>query len=127
MANDELLRSRLRLGECDGPAYGSQAAKRPLRSAEWKSVDRRTRTALIHSGDGFPFASVAPSMSSLVQTLLDLHAAVLVAADAGLRRGEILGLHWEDVDLRSRRLTVRRSLWAGELTSPKAAVSAPSQ
>jgi integrase len=49
----------------------------------------------------------------------DLHAAILVAADAGLRRGEILGLHWEDVDLRSRRLTVRRSLWAGELTSPK--------
>jgi integrase len=31
-------------------------------------------------------------------------------AEAGLRRGEVIGLHWEDVDTSSLRLHVRRSV-----------------
>lgn len=39
-----------------------------------------------------------------------LAAPVALAALAGLRRGEILGLGWEDVDLKRGTLSVRRSL-----------------
>jgi integrase len=33
------------------------------------------------------------------------------AAEGGLRRGEIIGLRWDDVDLAGRRIHVRRSVW----------------
>ena len=36
---------------------------------------------------------------------------MIVGADAGLRKGEILGLEWDDVDLVAGTLTVRRSIW----------------
>lgn len=39
-----------------------------------------------------------------------LHLPVLIAATTGLRRGEVLGLRWGDVDLEARTLTVSRSL-----------------
>jgi integrase len=38
------------------------------------------------------------------------YAAWLVAGTTGLRRGEILGLHWRDVDLDAARLSVRAAL-----------------
>lgn len=43
----------------------------------------------------------------------------MVAARTGLRLGELLALDWGDVDLDARRLTVRRALVRGVLTSPK--------
>jgi integrase len=39
-----------------------------------------------------------------------LHAPIAVAVNTGLRRGELLGLKWSDVDLDGARLSVRRSL-----------------
>jgi len=39
-----------------------------------------------------------------------LHLPVLVGITTGMRRGEILGLRWSDVDLRAGRLTVNQSL-----------------
>jgi integrase len=41
-----------------------------------------------------------------------LYAAYHVAAMTGLRRGELLGLHWRDVDLDAGRLAVRETLLA---------------
>lgn len=38
-----------------------------------------------------------------------LHIAVAIALHTGLRKGEILGLRWVDVDLDTRRLTVAKS------------------
>jgi integrase len=38
------------------------------------------------------------------------HAAYLLAVTTGMRRGEILGLRWKDVDLANRKLTVTQSL-----------------
>jgi len=40
----------------------------------------------------------------------DLRAVIAVAIGTGLRRGELLALHWSDVTLDARRLTVHRSL-----------------
>ncbi len=44
---------------------------------------------------------------------------VLLGGDAGLRRGEIVGLEWADVDFTRGFLTVRRSDWDGHVTAPK--------
>ncbi|GGW42892.1 integrase [Streptomyces albaduncus] len=39
-----------------------------------------------------------------------LHALYELALRAGLRKGELLGLHWEDLDLRTGTASVQRSL-----------------
>jgi integrase len=44
---------------------------------------------------------------------------VVVALGTALRRGELLALKWEDVELLHRRLHVRHSLWRGKETTPK--------
>jgi integrase len=41
----------------------------------------------------------------------------------GIRTGEALGLHWEDVDFASRQLTVRRAIFRGKETTPKTETS----
>jgi integrase len=41
------------------------------------------------------------------------HVIVLLGGDAGLRRGEMLGLRWSDVDFRRRQLVVVQSVWEG--------------
>ena len=43
----------------------------------------------------------------------------VVALSTGLRRGELLGLRWQDVELLERRLHVRQSFVRGEMTTPK--------
>jgi integrase len=43
-----------------------------------------------------------------------LEALYVLALTTGLRRGELLGLRWQDVDLDERVLYVRRSLQVGE-------------
>jgi integrase len=48
-----------------------------------------------------------------VRTLL------LCAVLTGMRRGELLGLRWEDIDLEGHRLFVRRALWRGKFVTPK--------
>jgi hypothetical protein len=44
---------------------------------------------------------------------------VLLGGDAGLRRGEMIGLRWCDVDLRRRQLAIQQSVWKGIVDSPK--------
>jgi integrase len=46
---------------------------------------------------------------------------VLLAGDAGLRRGEVLALEWSDVDVRRRMLHVQRSEADGQVTVPRGA------
>lgn len=42
---------------------------------------------------------------------LRVETMLRTAAEAGLRKGEIIGLRWPDVDLEGRRLYVRRTIW----------------
>jgi len=39
-------------------------------------------------------------------SLQDLHEAIVIIADTGLRKGELAGLRWSDVDLDQRSITV---------------------
>src|SRR5262249_49240167 len=48
---------------------------------------------------------------------------VTVAVATGLRRGELLGLRWQDVSMLDGRLTVRQAWVRGELTTPKSRTS----
>lgn len=36
------------------------------------------------------------------------------AVEVGLRKGELIGLHWSDVDLEARRIRVAHSVWQGK-------------
>src|SRR5262245_45824844 len=55
-----------------------------------------------------PKAEVATLLRSAEPTWLYL--PVLVGVTTGMRRGELLGLRWSDIDLKAARLTVNQSL-----------------
>ncbi|TQF09351.1 site-specific integrase, partial [Myxococcus llanfairpwllgwyngyllgogerychwyrndrobwllllantysiliogogogochensis] len=44
---------------------------------------------------------------------------LLVAIKAGLRQGELIGLQWNDLDLKGSKLQVKRSIWRGVTGLPK--------
>ena len=46
-------------------------------------------------------------------------ALVRLGGDAGLRRGEMIGLRWCDVDFRRRHITIRQASWKGVVDVPK--------
>jgi integrase len=47
------------------------------------------------------------------------HVLVLLGGRAGLRRGEMLGLRWCDVDLRRAQIMVSQAIWKGVVDVPK--------
>ncbi|GJM43205.1 MAG: hypothetical protein DHS20C21_00470 [Gemmatimonadota bacterium] len=47
------------------------------------------------------------------------HLVVLLAGQAGLRSGEIVGLEWDDIDHERLQLRVARSVWKGHINTPK--------
>lgn len=49
-------------------------------------------------------------VATLLHNCGDLYLPVLVAITTGIRRGELLGLRWSDIDLKASRLTVNQSL-----------------
>lgn len=54
----------------------------------------------------------AQQLRSFLQATKDerFWTAFHLSAHTGMRRGEVLGLHWEDIDFEHHRLSVRRSL-----------------
>ncbi len=48
-----------------------------------------------------------------------LFPLLLCAVRSGLRQGELIALHWGDIDFRGRFIEVRRSCSRGKLTTPK--------
>ncbi len=48
---------------------------------------------------------------------------VVVALNTGLRLGELMGLRWDDCDLKIGRMMVRRSAWKSSVDTPKSGKS----
>lgn len=55
----------------------------------------------------------------LIAAAGDWAAMVTVALRAGLRLGELIGLRWQDVDLKAGRLVVRQAVARGKVGTPK--------
>lgn len=51
-----------------------------------------------------------PEIATLLRAAGPLYLPVLLAVTTGLRRGELLGLRWSDIDLKAARLTVNQSI-----------------
>lgn len=89
--------------------------RRALRTAESDGRVTRNVAALV-DGVRVPAPEGRTLTIDDARKLLDvarghrLEAAVVVALTTGLRRGELLGLTWEDVDLKRGTLTIRRAL-----------------
>ena len=89
-----------------------------LHQAEkWDLVDRpATERATPPEHSDSPVRAPSPDVvSGLIEEaerreLPVLAAAIFVAATTGLRRGEMCGLRWSDIDLQARTLTVARSV-----------------
>ncbi len=75
--------------------------RNPVDAVEPPKVERGEMRALDPSGVGELLSAARGS---------DLEQPIAVAVGTGLRRGELLGLRWGDVDLDAARLTVRRSV-----------------
>ena len=77
-----------------------------LAAAEVASLVKAYRTLAAGAGDDAFWYDAARRMT-------------VVALSTGLRRGELLGLRWMDVELLERRLHVRQAFVRGEMSSPK--------
>jgi integrase len=114
--------------QCEGYVKGSKAGE-GLTAQTVLHVHRTLSQALAHAvkaGVLFknpaeqvkpprpPRREIAILSKAEVATLLRaagaLYLPVLVAVTTGMRRGELLGLRWSDIDLKAARLTVNQSL-----------------
>lgn len=79
----------------------------PIDETEWLRPDEAVK--LLEAAKGVP----------------KWHAFFFVALRTGMRRGEIFGLHWRDVDFEARRIMVKYTVFNGILESPKGGKSRP--
>jgi integrase len=93
------------------------------RAVEWGVIDSFPRFKLIKtSGHGvafYDFFDYARLIAAAHALDPRIEAMVLLAGDAGLRRGEIIALEWTDLDFKRRQIHVQRSSWSGKVTAPK--------
>jgi integrase len=92
--------------------------RRALSDAIRRGIITRNPAEIAHAPKRRPLASaeVRAWNAQQLSTFLEfsaghsLFAAFWLSANTGLRRGELLGLRWGDLDLESRRLSVNRAL-----------------
>lgn len=91
------------------------------RAHEWGWLKRAPRTkSLKVPPQRFDFLTDEEAMRLLAASRgTKYHGMILAALRTGMRRSELLGLRWEDVDLERRIITVRRAIVLGRESSPK--------
>jgi len=79
---------------------------------EWGDVPRRPKIRMLRvPPQAFDYLTAEDSEKLLNQTHNPfVHGLILFAMQTGLRFGELMALDWEDIDLKNRRVTVRRAL-----------------
>jgi integrase len=95
--------------------------RRSLVSAvEWGYLDHVPPVKWMRTAPpAFDFFTHEESERLLAATPEEFVAMVTTALRAGLRRGELMALRWQDVDFRTGKILVRRSVWKGHVTAPK--------
>lgn len=92
------------------------------RAAQWGCLDANpAQHAERPRGEDKEMEALTPPE---IRRLLDaadepVRTLVLCALLTGMRRGELLGLKWEDIDFEGNRIQVRRALWRGKFVTPK--------
>jgi len=95
-----------------------------LRSAvEWGVLSERVTTKLLPESPS-EFDWLRPDearrmLDELKPASTRYFTFVFLALRTGMRKGEILALHWRSIDFEGRRLTVEYSAWRGQLGTPK--------
>lgn len=123
---DQLYARLLREGRHDGTGglspksvrYIHTTLHRALRDAERKRLVNRNVTEAAdppkvrQHGDQTLHTWTAPQVRQFLLGMREhrLYAAYHLAATTGMRRGEVLGLRWEDIDFAERRLAVRQTV-----------------
>ena len=123
---DRLYANLLEQGRCDGGGgldiktvhEVHIVIRRALRDAERRGSIIRNPAELAHAPKHRPLTSGefrawnADQLGNFLEMAQQSthFAALWLAANTGMRRGEVLGLRWGDVDLESARLSVNRSL-----------------
>jgi integrase len=107
----------------------SETAKRPEEGArpvetfepeEIRAIAEAARAGLHRGRGGYTHSKFSAATDREWARINEQDAALfLVAGFTGLRLGELLALHWSDVDLDRRILSVSRSMSAGEESSTK--------
>ena len=90
-------------------------------AVEWKVIDRLPCTvkmlkvsgALVKFYDFDDYKRLAEAAGAIDART---HLVVLLGGEAGLRRGEMLGLRWGDVDFKRRQLQVQEAVWERKKT-----------
>jgi integrase len=67
----------------------------------------------------FDFLTFEEAEDLIEATAPEWRCMVVVGLKCGLRQGELLGLRWEDVDLKNGRIVVRRSIVRGRIKGTK--------
>ncbi len=89
-----------------------------LKSLPWRLKTVKVKTAVPEMAF-YDFGDYAKLVAAARTTGDHDLVVVLLGGDAGLRRGEMAALEWPDVDLVRSVLTVRHSVYKGQMTSPK--------
>ena len=85
-------------------------------AVEWKVIDRLPCTVRMLKVSGalvkfYDFDDYKRLVEAAGAIDARTHLVVLLGGDAGLRRGEMLGLRWGDVDFKRRQLQVEEAVW----------------
>lgn len=73
-----------------------------------------------HDADSAPYLKSREDVERLYRACpKPVNMAFLVSALAGLRPGEVIGLEWNDIDLKDRTITIRRQVRHGRVGPPK--------
>ena len=109
------LRAILKIGVEWGriPSNPAAGLRLPKREVQVVQAER------VLDEDQYERLIVTASRNLRIETMLRM------AGEVGLRRGEIIGLRWGDLDLASRRVTVARSVWQARGKSARQIIGRP--
>jgi len=117
------------LSPCTVQIIRATAHKALKQAVKWSLVPRNVAEAV--DPPRAPKAEIKPLTTEQAKKLLaaaektqpKLYALYLLAITMGMRQGELLGLKWADIDLEMGTLRVQRTVFNGQVNTPKTSKS----